>query len=91
MTLLLIFTQNNVITTAASNKKSAAEHETMKDNGTVIGVVGAIIDNSSRIGKEEELAMKMAVEDFRFFTNRSLILHIIDCRRDPMHAALAGN
>ncbi|KAF3442449.1 hypothetical protein FNV43_RR16365 [Rhamnella rubrinervis] len=62
----------------------------MKDNEHVVGIVGAIVDHTSRIGKEEKVAMRMAMEDFYSITNQTLILHIIDSQRDPMHAALGA-
>lgn len=74
---------------------TAADHqignETMKDGG-VIGIVGAIVDNTSRACKEEKVAMRMAIEDFNFNnTNQTLILHIINSSGDPLQAALAGS
>ena len=56
-----------------------------------MGVIGAIVDNSSRIGKEESVAMKMALEDFYVKFNQSLVLHIRDSQRQPIQAALEGN
>lgn len=56
-----------------------------------MGVVGAIIDNSSRVGKEERVAMEMAMEDFYANGNQRLVLQIRhSLQRDPMQAALAG-
>ena len=60
-------------------------------NDNVMGVIGAIVDNSSRIGKEESVAMKMALEDFYVKFNQSLVLHIRDSQRQPIQAALEGN
>ncbi|KAH7512617.1 hypothetical protein FEM48_Zijuj12G0109900 [Ziziphus jujuba var. spinosa] len=86
--LVLIISTQSLIT---ADHKIA--DETMK-NGSVIGIVGAILDNSSRAGKEEELAMKMAIEDFHSdyysSTNQTLILHVINSDGDPMQAALAA-
>ncbi|PON92788.1 Ionotropic glutamate receptor, metazoa [Trema orientale] len=59
-------------------------------SASVTGVVGAIVDDSCRVGKEERVAIKMALQDFHKATNQSLILHIRSSRRDPMQAALAA-
>ncbi|XP_062094428.1 glutamate receptor 2.7-like [Humulus lupulus] len=48
------------------------------DNRAV--VMGAIVDESSRVGKEEKIAITMAVKD----------IHIKNSQRDPMKAALAA-
>lgn len=54
-------------------------------------VIGAIIDNSSRVGKEERVAMEMAMEDFYANGNQRLVLQIRhSLQTDPMQAALAG-
>ncbi|KAM4092980.1 hypothetical protein ACB094_06G080800 [Castanea mollissima] len=57
-------------------------------NDNVLGVIGAIIDNSSRVGKEESVAMKMALEDFYVKFNQRLVLDIRDSQRQPIQAAL---
>ncbi|KAJ4726395.1 Glutamate receptor [Melia azedarach] len=75
--LVLIFTP----------KVAAADPENKKQ---VKGIVGAIVNNSSRIGKEQRIAMEMACEDFNRSSNESLILYIRNSRREPMHAALAA-
>ncbi|KAH7512619.1 hypothetical protein FEM48_Zijuj12G0110100 [Ziziphus jujuba var. spinosa] len=81
--LVLISTENF---TAADHKIGS---ETMKDGG-VVGILGAIVDNTSRACKEEKVAMKMAIEDFNSNTNQTLILHIINSYGDPLQAALAA-
>lgn len=55
------------------------------------GIIGAIVDHTSRIGKEEKVAMEMAIDDFRLYSNGSLCLHIENSQREPIQAALAGN
>lgn len=61
------------------------------ENEPRMGIIGAIIDNSSRIGKEERVAIEMAVEDFHATGNQRLALHIRNSQReDPLQAALAG-
>ncbi|KAM5586186.1 glutamate receptor 2.8-like [Rosa sericea] len=57
--------------------------------GVVVNV-GAVIDNSSRIGKEQRVAMEMAMEDFCANNNQRLVLQIKHSQRDPMQAALAA-
>jgi hypothetical protein len=53
-------------------------------------VIGAIIDSSSRIGKEQKVALEMAVEDFYEVNNQSLLLQIEDSHGEPIRAGLAG-
>ncbi|PQP93852.1 glutamate receptor 2.8 [Prunus yedoensis var. nudiflora] len=61
------------------------------ENEPRMGIIGAIIDNSSRIGKEERVAIEMAVEDFYANRNQRLALHIRNSQReDPLQAALAA-
>uniref|UniRef100_A0A2N9HU33 Ionotropic glutamate receptor C-terminal domain-containing protein n=1 Tax=Fagus sylvatica TaxID=28930 RepID=A0A2N9HU33_FAGSY len=57
-------------------------------NDKIIGVTGVIVDNSSRIGKEQSVAMKLALDDFYDKFNQSLILHIRDSQGEPIQAAL---
>ena len=55
------------------------------------GVIGAIVDRSSRIGKEEIVAMEIAREDVYRHFNQNLTLHVKDAdQRNPIRAALAG-
>ncbi|KAA8523959.1 hypothetical protein F0562_010610 [Nyssa sinensis] len=56
----------------------------------VKGIVGAIVDYSSRIGKEEKVAMEMAIDDFFNYTNQSLILQLKYSQGEPIKAALAA-
>ncbi|KAJ7014432.1 glutamate receptor 2.9-like [Populus alba x Populus x berolinensis] len=49
--------------------------------------IGAIVDTSSRIGKEEIVAMEVAKEDFYGFGNLTFLL-INDSQKDTIHAAL---
>ncbi|KAF9666602.1 hypothetical protein SADUNF_Sadunf16G0245800 [Salix dunnii] len=63
-------------------KKTAADGEGI--------IIGAIIDMSSRIGKEQRAAMEIAMEDFNGTGNQTLVLHIKDSQRDPVRAALAA-
>lgn len=62
-----------------------------ESGSSVIGIVGVIVDESYRVGKEGKVAIKMALQDFYNTTNQTLILHVRSSdQRDPMHAALAG-
>ncbi|KAF8391283.1 hypothetical protein HHK36_023585 [Tetracentron sinense] len=54
------------------------------------GSIGAIIDYSSRIGKEEKVAMEMAIEDFYNTTDHRRVLYVKDSRREPVRAVLAA-
>lgn len=56
----------------------------------VAGVVGAIVDQDSRLGKEEKIAMEMAIKDFYEKTNQRFHLHIVNSQNDPVQAAFAG-
>ena len=55
------------------------------------GGIGVIVDNSSRIGKEEIVAMRLAIHDFKNRTNRQLDLHVRDSQSDPVLAVFSGN
>ena len=71
--------------------------ETNQVKSNVISI-GAIVDYGTRIGKEEKVAMEMAIEDFNnnnhssTSTNQSLILklEVKDSRGEPIEAARAG-
>lgn len=53
--------------------------------------IGAIIDYSSRIGKEEKVAMEIAMEDFNSrYPNLHIDLLINSSHGEPIQAALAG-
>ncbi|KAF8413793.1 hypothetical protein HHK36_001786 [Tetracentron sinense] len=54
------------------------------------GRIGAIIDYNSRIGKEEKVAMEMAIQDFYNTTSHRPFLHFRDSKREPVRAALAA-
>ncbi|XP_031253196.1 glutamate receptor 2.7-like [Pistacia vera] len=68
----------------------ADEAATDAENNHVKGIIGAIVDNTSRVGKEQIVAMEMAVEDFNIGSNQSLLLHIRTSKREPVHAVLAA-
>lgn len=56
----------------------------------VRGIIGAIIDYSSRIAKEQKVAMEMAIKDVFNKTNQRFDLHIKNTQSEPVQAALAG-
>ncbi|XP_052177247.1 glutamate receptor 2.8-like [Diospyros lotus] len=74
----------------ANSNDNNAEMNVTETNRVLGGSVGAILDYSSRIGKEEKVAMEMAREDFYSRTNRSIILQLENSHGDPIQAALAA-
>ncbi|KAF5478608.1 hypothetical protein F2P56_005151 [Juglans regia] len=57
----------------------------------VRGSIGAIVDDSNRAGKEQKVAMEMAIKDFYDRTNQSFDLHMKICRGEqPYQEALAA-
>ncbi|KAL2523539.1 Glutamate receptor 2.7 [Abeliophyllum distichum] len=57
---------------------------------SVDGILGAIVDCSSRVGKEERIAMEMAIEDLYKKRNQRFILHLKCSHNEPLHAATAA-
>lgn len=53
--------------------------------------VGAILNYGSSFGREEEVAMEMAIGDINNLTNQALVLHTMDSNGDPFLAVSAGN
>ena len=60
------------------------------DISSVKGTIAAIVDYGSRVGKEEKVAMEMAINDFYDHTNQRLILRVKNSQGDPFQAALTG-
>lgn len=58
--------------------------------GDVKGIIGAIVDYSTRIGKEETVAMQMAVEDFNNQTKQQLLLLVKNSRGEAVQATHDG-
>lgn len=55
------------------------------------GIIGAsFVDNNTRIGKEEMVAMEMAIEDICNQTNHCLALQVKDSQGEAALATLAG-
>lgn len=66
----------------------------MVEGNHVKSIIGAIVDDSSRIGKEQRVAMEMAAHDFNEYGNQThdlVDLQIRNYWREPVHAAVAGN
>ncbi|RWR96378.1 glutamate receptor 2.8-like protein [Cinnamomum micranthum f. kanehirae] len=51
------------------------------------GTIGAIIDSTSSAGKQEKIAIEMAVEDFFDSTGHKPLLHVRDSQGRPVQAA----
>lgn len=52
--------------------------------------LGAIIDNDSRAGREEKVAMQIAIEDFCVHSSHCPTLLVNDSQGDPIQTALLG-
>ncbi|KAL3514526.1 hypothetical protein ACH5RR_027243 [Cinchona calisaya] len=73
----------------ADNEKNI-QHYCPISQRPVIGSIGAVFDKSSRVGKEQAIAVEMAVHDFIHWSNCSkLILHFQDSQGKPARAASA--
>ncbi|KAG5032652.1 hypothetical protein JHK85_016634 [Glycine max] len=60
------------------------------ESSEVEGIIGAILDSSSRIGQEHSVAINLALEDFNIKNNLSFALHVRNSQGDPLLAAIAG-
>ncbi|KAF5188258.1 hypothetical protein FRX31_022154 [Thalictrum thalictroides] len=62
-----------------------------KENSTKVKFsIGAIVDYSSRMGKEETTAMKMAIHDYFNYNENKPVLHIEDTGKDPTQTTVAA-
>ncbi|KAI3774958.1 hypothetical protein L1987_49523 [Smallanthus sonchifolius] len=52
--------------------------------------VGAILDQTSRLGKEAKVAIEIAIQDFNSKTDQPLVLYLQNSRNKPVHAAIAA-
>lgn len=52
--------------------------------------LGAIIDSTSRAGKEEKIGIEMAIEDYYNSTGFKPMLHVRDSGGDPLEAFYMG-
>lgn len=53
-------------------------------------IIGAILDNTTRAGREAKVSIDIAFDEFSTKTNQSFVLRIINSSGDPASAALAG-
>lgn len=61
------------------------------DAGThVKGTIGVVTEKNSRKGKEEIVAIKMALDDFYHYSNQSFAIQIRNSHGDSLQALLAG-
>ncbi|XP_077229051.1 glutamate receptor 2.9-like [Tasmannia lanceolata] len=68
----------------------AAKVTAQVENGLLQANIGAIIDANSRIGREEKIAMEIAIEDFNNSSPTTrLALHISDSSGNPLQAVSA--
>ncbi|XP_040989999.1 glutamate receptor 2.8-like [Juglans microcarpa x Juglans regia] len=74
------------------SQKATADNGRITASGTdnVRGIIGAIVDNSTRIGKEQKVAMEMAIEDVHDRTSQSYALRMKNSHGEPYRAALAA-
>lgn len=70
----------------------AIEHERREESKNKLISLGAIIEYDSRAGREEKVAMQIAIEDFCAKSSQYYCptLLVNDSRGDPVHAALLG-
>ncbi|RVW42942.1 Glutamate receptor 2.7 [Vitis vinifera] len=66
---------------------AAADHGGTSHSNDSIGV---IVDYGSRVGKEEKVAMELAIDDFYKKTNQRLVLHSRDSQGDPLRARISA-
>ena len=63
-------------------------------NHAKLHAVGGIIDYSSVTGKQQKIAMEMAIVDYHAQVRQlhpRVVLHVMDSRKDPLRAASLGN
>ncbi|GMN24408.1 hypothetical protein TIFTF001_047653 [Ficus carica] len=61
----------------------------------LVARIGGVIEYSSRVGKEQKIAIEMAAQDLIFINNSptctTLDLHLQDSRGNPARATASGN
>lgn len=73
----LVFLSYGSSTAAASGKSTTS--------------IGVVIDDDSRVGKEQKIAMKIAVQNLNNSTNHKLTIHYRNISAgNPLQAATAG-
>lgn len=65
--------------------------KSIRSNSSDAFVIGAIVDMSSRVGKEARIAMEVAIDDFSAKTNQNLTLYTTNSKRNIVQAIHAGN
>lgn len=76
-------------TTATNNMK--VDHNCTTNNLVILGGIGAVLDLSSRVGKEQKTAVELAVQDLYSSTCYYLPIHLKDLRENSGHTASDGN
>ena len=61
------------------------------NNLVTLGGIGGVLDLSSRVGKEQKIAMELAVQDFYSSTCYNLPIHLKDLHGNFVHTASDGN
>lgn len=83
--VLLLISSNGIPPTNANYYDALKEHRHKEFS------LGAIVDYNSRAGKEEKVAIKMAMEDFfGHILSYRPTLHVMNSRGDPVQAASSG-
>ncbi|KAF5197815.1 Glutamate receptor 2.2 [Thalictrum thalictroides] len=77
----LLLCSANVLSDEAENAKKVDDSEFR---------IGVIVDYSSRIGKEEITAMKMAIQDYYEYAGIKPVLHIRDSGQDPVRTTFSA-
>ncbi|KAG6766977.1 hypothetical protein POTOM_028156 [Populus tomentosa] len=55
-----------------------------------IRIIGAVVDCNTRVGREEKIAMDIAVQDIYRLTGHNLALHVMDLPENSARAAFAA-
>lgn len=66
------------------------EDENVINSSKVIGCIGGITDCSARVGREEKIAMEIAIDDFYNLTGHKLALELRDLSGNSAQAILTG-
>lgn len=65
--------------------------KSIRSNSSDAFVIGAIVDMSSRVGKEARVAMEIAIDDFTAKTNQNLTLYTTNSKGNIVQAIQEGN
>ncbi|XP_074354304.1 glutamate receptor 2.7-like [Apium graveolens] len=72
-------------TGVTSNMK--VDHNCSMNNHLILGGIGGVLDLSSRVGKDQKIAMELAVQDFYISTCYNLPIYLSDLRGNSGHTA----